>query len=836
MNQTQLRGLTAAEVAERVRRGQVNRTPRSEWKAYARIVARNLFTWFNAMVVPAAVALVALHEYQGGIAVSGMAVANTLIGLVQEIRAKRHLDRLAILVESRARVVRDGVAQAIPAGAVVLGDCILLAAGDAVVADGPVLDARFLEVDEALLTGESDPVRRQPGDRLLSGSVCVAGEGAYRAEKVGGEAFAQHTSAQARRYHYTASPLTRVIDRLIQILSVTAVVLCLIYTTVYLLTSYHDVAAVEYPDLIDARPREAERRVYVRMVAATITSMVPQGLVLTATLAFTIGAVVMSRRGAVVQRLHAVEAMAAVDVVCTDKTGTLTTNRLELDRVAALGGGPGATEVRRLLSVFASVSIDQNNKNIQALRAALGEARADLLDQMPFKSQNRYSAVRVRDGEGERVLVMGACEALRPHLRGSGPDGWEATWKELMTTGLRVLMFAESDHRAPFVGTLDGFPLRPLALVALSDELRPEAGAVLEKLADQGITFKVISGDNPETVRATVAHLNLPLAHEPVVTGDMLESAPDRDELIEQRSVFGRVSPQQKVAIVQTLKERGRFVAMIGDGVNDVLPIKNAQLGIAMGEGSQASKAVAGLVLENNDFALLPETLEEGRTIVRNLRRSAKLFLTKNVYSLFLLLPGAVGLLGLPFPYVPQQVTLLNWLVIGMPALAIALSRERSQTPTRTDFLREVGWFALRTGVVFALAGLVVLVFAMHVWAVSDPEQTVRRARTFLLTTLVLLGITALFRALRDGESQPLLGDRRFRWVMGAAVPVYLLAMYWPPAQEFFQLAALDLTDWTRVLGIALPAWALSVLSDRIPYERVFPPPRARRAPSAPEA
>jgi cation-transporting ATPase E len=822
MTETEPRGLTAAEVAERVRRGQVNRTPRSDLREYAQIVSRNLFTWFNAMVVPAAVALVSLGDYQAGIAVSGMAVVNSAIGLAQEIRAKRHLDKLAILVEARARVVRDGTPREIPAGEVVLGDCILLAAGDTVVADGPVLEARFLEVDEALLTGESDPVRRQPGDTLLSGSICVAGEGAYRADKVGGEAFAQNTSAQARRYSYTASPLTRAIDRIIQILSLVAIGLCLLYLTVYWLGGYEAVGRAEFAGRVVevqgraprgvVTPQRAERRVFVRMVAATITSMVPQGLVLTATLAFTIGAVYMSMRGAVVQRLSAVEAMASVDVVCTDKTGTLTTNRLKLAQVRELAADLGEEEVRRRLRLFASASVDQKNKNIQALRAALGETAVELLDQLPFKSQNRYSAVRVRDGQAERVLVLGACEALRPHLKQPDAGSWEKQWKELLPTGLRLLMFAEAEGRGPFQDTLDGFTLEPLALAALSDELRPEAGAVLEQLAAQGIAFKVISGDNPETVRATVAHLKLPLAREPVVIGDQLASAPDADELIARRSVFGRVAPQQKVKIVQALEGRGCFVAMIGDGVNDVLPIKTANLGIAMGEGSQASKTVAGLVLENNNFALLPETLEEGRTIVRNLRRSAKLFLTKNVYSLLLILPGALGLLGLPFPYLPQQVTLLNWLVIGMPALVIALSRERSRAPTRSDFLREVGWFAVRTGVVFALAGLVILLLAVQVWG-----DDIRTQRTLLLSTLVLLGITALFRALRDGESVALVGDRKFRWVAAAAVPLYLLALYWPLSQDFFRLAPLDGVGWLKVLAVAVPAYGLSLLSDRLP-------------------
>ncbi len=825
MDQTAQKGLSAAEVAQRLRLGQVNCTPRKDWLDYANIVNRNLFTWFNAMVAPACIALVYLKEYQPALAVSAIAISNATIGLVQEIRAKHHLDKLAILVESRARVLRDGQVQEIPAGDVVLGDHVLLQAGETIVADGPLLQAQFLEVDEALLTGESDPVRRQEGEQLLSGSFCITGQGLYRADKVGSAAFANRTSLQARRYHFVASPLTNVINRIVQILSYTAIGLSLLYSLTYFLHDY---------------PQTAE---YVKMVAATITSMVPQGLVLTATVSFTLGAVVMSRRGAVVQRLNAVETMAAVDVVCTDKTGTLTTNRLKLDQIRILqnaplsppgrgvgGEGTGQEEVRRLLRLFVSASVDRQNKNLQALRAALGETQVELLDQVPFKSQNRYSAVRVRDGEAERVLVLGAVEALGgreawwDQQEGHNPDGsWQKTVAELQATGLRLLLFAAMEPPRPFNGSavLPEAPLRPLALVALSDELRPEAGQVLEALAAQGIDFKVLSGDNPETVRATVSHLHLPLARQPVVSGAELAQAADKAELIARRSVFGRVSPEQKVEIVDTLRRQGRHVAMIGDGVNDVLPIKRADLGIAMGEGSQASKTVAGLVLENNNFALLPETLEEGRTIVRNLRRCGKLFLVKNVYSLILILAYYLGVGSVPFPYEPQQVTLLNWLVIGLPALVIAVSRERSTAATRPRFLREVGWFALRSGVIFGLAGLLVLFLAGLAGrngGLGEPA-TEKLQRTMLLSTLILLGITALFRALTDGESQPLVGDTRFRLLGIVAVPVYLLVMYADPI-DFFRLQPLGVREWFLVLAVVGLAYWVSRWSDRWPGAR----------------
>lgn len=764
-------GLTAAEVADRVARGQVNRPPASGWAEYRDILARNTLTLFNALVVPAAVALFLLADYRAAWAVSGMAVANTLIGLAQEVRAKRHLDQLALLAETKARVRRDGRDVTVPAGDVVLGDVVVLADGEPVVADGTVLTANFLEVDEALLTGESDPVPRRPGDRLLSGSFCVAGNGAYRADRVGGESFANQTSAQARLYRYTPSPIQRTLDALIRVLTAAAITLCL---------GYVGLSAVRGFGATDL----------VQMIAATITSMVPQGLVLMATLAFVLGAVRMARRGAVVQRLNAVEAMASVDVLCLDKTGTLTTGRLTLDRVEPLDDAA----VRDKLRLFAYATIDAGNKSVQALRDALGPQPGpfELVDQVPFKAQNRYSAVRIRAGGRETVLALGAVEALKPFLAPADAERAEKHWRELLPTGLRLLLFAEGDPGPPFAGSLAGQSLRPLALVALSDELRPEAGAVLEALAGQGIAFKVLSGDHPETVRATISHLNLPLAREPIVTGGELEAAADPAAVIARSSVFGRVAPQQKLDIVTALQARGHRVAMLGDGVNDVLPIKRSDLGVAMGAGSPAARTVAAVVLETNDFGLLPAMLDEGRVIVNNLRRAAKLFLLKNVYTV-LLVVAALGLLDLGFPYLPQQVTLLNALTIGGPALLIMASKAQPRPGPRPAFLREVGWYAVAAGLVTGTAGLVV-------WLVSARQlgHDFRTQQTLLLTTLVLAGLGNVLIA---GE-----GERRLVVWAALAVPVYAAVMYLPPTQFFFELAPLTLPQWALAAGAAAVA------------------------------
>jgi cation-transporting ATPase E len=797
-------GLTSDEVAERIARGLVNRVRHSDRAEYLDICARNVLTVFNGLVVPAAIALFALGDWKGALAVSGMALTNTTLGLLQEFRAKRHLDRLTLLAEARARVRRDGQTVEIPSGDVVQGDILLLSAGDSVVADGPVLEARYLEVDEALLTGESDPVPRKPGDPLLSGSFAVTGEGVYRADRVGASAFAHKTASEARMYRYTASPLQRAINRLIQILTALAIVLSLGYLALHWWAD---------------RFGETE---LVQMIAATITLMIPQGLVLMTTLSLILGAVRLSQYGGIVQRLEAVETMASIDTLCMDKTGTLTTNELQFDRLVRLDS-PDESVLRARLGLFATHSLDQESRSIQALRNALGMAGGEALDQLPFKAQNRYSAVRVRSPEGEEcVLVLGACEALRPFLT---DQRWEEVWKSLLGSGLRWLLFAdlapgEAPPRPRFDGSLEGFRLRPLALIALRDELRPEAGGVLRGLADQGIRFKILSGDNPETVKATVAALAQGSDHpalralgtEPVVSGAQLADESRAVDAILHHSIFGRVSPWQKVEVVNTLKGCGHRVAMIGDGVNDVLPIKNANLGIAMGDGARASKSVAGLVLENNDFGLLPRALDEGRTILRNLRRAGKLFLTKNVYVPILIL-GTIGVFKLPFPLLPQQVTLLNFLTIGTPALLIMLGRQRSPGPV-ADFVREVGAFTIRTGLIIGVAGLGMFLLAARLWQEDTPTQ-----RTLLLATLVLLGLATIVRALRDGETEAVQGDTLLYALTGVNFGLFLLILYVPPvagfsAASFFELVPLTSGQWLQVSTVVIPAALALVCSD----------------------
>jgi magnesium-transporting ATPase (P-type) len=394
---------------------------------------------------------------------------------------------------------------------------------------------------------------------------------------------------------------------------------------------------------------------------------------------------------------------------------------------------------------------------------------------VPFKSQNRFSAVKVRSVDGEHVFVMGGLDALKPRFTESDWIGAKA--EELIPGGLRLLAFAEGSE-------LTTGPLKPLALVALRDELRPDAAAVLTELTGQGMRFVILSGDDPRTVRATVGHLNLPTG--PVRTGAELEAA-DRAGMIGETTVFGRVAPTQKVEVVTTLQKQGRRVAMIGDGVNDVLAVKTADLGVAMGAGSSATKTVAGLVLENDRFDLLPAALAEGRTVIHNVRRAAKLFLLKNVYTLFLIVV-LVGILGEAFPYLPQQVTLLNALTIGGPVLLVMLSKAPPGVAEQAAFLPEVGRFVFGVGLPIGVAGA----------AVWFTGSTVEAKRTLLLTVLI---VSALAVAVRVAKV-----DRRMRAWAGGAIAAYLVVMYQPRIADFFVLVPLGFVDWVTVIVAAAVA------------------------------
>jgi cation-transporting P-type ATPase E len=752
------RGLSGAEVADRVARGLVNDVPSAPTRTIGQIVRSNVLTRFNLLLGSLLAVILVVGPLQD--ALFGLViVANTVVGIVQEVRAKRTLDRLEVVNAPRARVVRDGRVGELAVGQVVLDDVLEAAAGDQLVVDGEVLEAAGLEVDESLLTGESEPVDRRPGDRLLSGSFVAAGSGRYRATKVGREAYAVQLTEQARRFTLARSELRAGVDQILKY-----VTWALVPTAALLFVS-------------QLRLEHGVRAGLSGAVAGTV-AMVPEGLVLLTSVAFAVGVVRLGRRQVLVRELPAVETLARVDVICFDKTGTITAGDLA---VQGLEPPDGAGETAAALGALAVADPNPN-----ATLRAIGQAfpapdgwRPEAA--VPFSSARKWSGASFA---GRGAFLLGAPEIL---LGGAtGHDGGRELLRraeQIAVEGRRVVLLAYSAR--PLDGERPPAGLEPRAMVVIGDQVRGDAADTVAWFAAEGVQVKVVSGDHPRTVGAIAGQVGIAGADQPVDARSLPDAEAALADLVEARSVFGRVVPRQKREMVEALETRGHVVAMTGDGVNDVLALKDADLGIAMGGGSAASRAVAELVLMDGRFATLPAVMAEGRRVIANIERVAKVFVTKTVYATVLAL--AVGLAGLAFPFLPRHLTLISSLTIGIPGFFLAL--EPNTQRARPGFVRRTLAFAAPAGLVAALGTLV----AYQVADVADVPQD--QARTTATLALAGLGLVVLALAAR-----PLNPLRRL--LLAAMAGAFVVVLLVPFLRVFF---ALDLPP----LPVALAALAL---------------------------
>jgi cation-transporting ATPase E len=757
-------GLTAAEVADRVARGLVNDVPSAPTRTIGQIVRANLLTRFNLLLGSLLAVILVVGPLQD--ALFGLViVANTAVGIVQEVRAKRTLDRLEVVNAPRAKVVRDGRVAELAVGQVVLDDVLEAAAGDQVVVDGEVLEAAGLEVDESLLTGEAETVARLPGDRLLSGSFVAAGSGRYRATRVGREAYAVQLTEEARRFTLARSELRAGVDQILKY-----VTWALVPTAALLFVS-------------QLRLEHGVRAGLSGAVAGTV-AMVPEGLVLLTSVAFAVGVIRLGRRQVLVRELPAVETLARVDVICFDKTGTITAGDLAVQDMVPQDGAP--EEAAAALGALAAADPNPN-----ATLRAIGQAfpapegwRAEAA--VPFSSARKWSGASFA---GRGAFLLGAPEVLLAPQGPARPDGHGALLRkaeQFAVEGRRVVLLAHSAR--PLDGEAPPSVLVPRAMVVIGDRVRGDAADTIAWFAAEGVQVKVVSGDHPRTVGAIAGQVGIAGADHPVDARSLPDGQAELAGLVEARSVFGRVVPHQKRAMVEALGARGHVVAMTGDGVNDVLALKDADLGIAMGGGSAASRAVAELVLMDGRFATLPGVMAEGRRVIANIERVAKVFVTKTVYATVLAL--AVGMAGLAFPFLPRHLTLVSSLTIGIPGFFLAL--EPNTQRSSPGFVRRTLAFAVPAGLTAAVGTLV----AYQVADVANVPQD--QARTTATLALAGLGLVVLALAAR-----PLNPLRRLLLVaMAAGFAVVLLV---PFLRVFF---ALDLPP----LPVAMTALALDVV------------------------
>jgi cation-transporting ATPase E len=738
-------GLTAAEVRMRVADGKVNVVDSRVSRSVSSILRENLLTRFNA-IMSVMLVIVLIFGHLPDALFGFVMVANAVVGIVQELRAKRTLDKLSVLVEPNVTVVRDGIDKDLPVDQIVLGDVVRLVTGDQVPADGLVVLAGSVQVDESLLTGEADPVHKEAGDPILSGSFIVAGSTTVEITAVGDDAYAQHLAAEAKEFTLAKSELMGGIDQILRVVT-------------WLL--------IPVGGLLLWSQLQTDNSLAGAMVStvAGIVGMVPQGLVLLVSMAMAVAVIRLGKRRALIQELPAVETLARVDVVCVDKTGTLTTGLIRHRETVALAGHDPERFAEALAALAAADP--HPNPTMSGVAEAYPHDPGWTVDRfVPFSSAKKFSAVGFTD---RGSWVIGAPEII---LGDESPE-LLARLNTVAASGNRVLLVAVTEEQIPASddGDLpDG--LEPFGYLTFAEEIRSDAADTVGYFVSQHVTPKVISGDSASTVGSIAVTVGIPNADRTVDARSLPGSdMPDFDTAINENAVFGRVTPDQKRSMVTALQGAGHTVAMTGDGVNDVLALKRADIGIAMGAGAPATKAVAQIVLLDNEFSALPFVVAEGRRVIANMERVASLFVTKTVYAAILAV--AIGFAGWAFPLLPRHLTLIGSLTIGIPAFF--LSFESTEEPVRTGAFRRIMRFAVPVGVVAAGA-------AYGTYAATraiDTDLSVARSATTI--TMVLVGMWVLVELI-----SPLTPKRAV--LVGSLLGAFALILALPLGRNFFDL------------------------------------------------
>lgn len=767
-------GLTPKEVVQRIESGQSNAVKTSTSRSVRDIVRANVFTLFNGIIC-AAMALVLVTGSWKDAVFGFVIIINTGIGIVTELRAKRTLDKLSILVASEFLVHRDGKDVEVSHNEIVLDDLLWIRAGEQVPADGQIIQTWGLELDESMLTGESRTVRHKVGEQVYSGATAVSGMALVKVNAVGSHSYAATLTAQAKVYKKTVSDLNKGINTILKFMTFLVVPLCILL----ILSQIHTVGGW------GTALSTGEWRQAVVSAVAGVVGMIPEGLVLLTSLNFAVAAMRLARHNTLVQELESVETLARVDALNLDKTGTITDGGIAFNRLVMLDSANAAAEQAATQALYDCCNEEQPNGTGQAVLAGLkaqGYGAGAVESRVPFSSARKWSAVR-KSGE---TWYMGAPEVIISALEGDYSSVLQQV-NEYANDGNRVLLVARStaplSPRSGLRDAVEGANVsdgpqldvqaEPVALVLCSEKIREDAERTLAWFREQGVRCRVISGDNPVTVGAIARRVKLTGDHEPVAM-DARELPEDVNELarvLENVDVLGRVLPDQKRAIVQALHTQNHVVAMTGDGVNDALAIKEADLGIAMGNAAPATKAVAQVVLVDSKFSHLPDVVARGRQVMANMERVASLFLVKTVYSALISL--GVVLTQIPYPYLPRHITYIGALTIGMPAFILALApNTRRYIP---GFLKRVVTFALPGGIATALSVLLAAWVLPPVmgWNVTGDAADLSALRATSAIILFAMGVFVLARVARplNGWRGVLVAVFAAAGVIGAFVP-----------------------------------------------------------------
>jgi len=806
-------GLTEQEVSTRRAAGQGNNVEIQTSRTYTEIFQDNVFTFINGVFFSISLILFSLRRYGDIMVIIGIISTNAVVNLIQEMRAKRKLDQIALLTRPKVTAMRAGQRKEIDPAEIVVDDILVINPGDQMVVDGTIVGDGRMEVDESLLTGESDLITKKAGDMVYSGSFCVSGSAHYQAEKVGQNSLAFKLTTQARAFRHTQTPLQHEINLIIRVLLLVASFLWILTGTTYII----DRITLE----------ESVQRV------AVIAGLVPAGLYLMITLAYSLGAVRILGQSALIQQANAVESLSNVDVLCLDKTGTLTANRLQLEGVHPIGEINEA-DLRALLGEFVATMRGGNRTSTAIAEQCPGEPQSVHLE-IPFSSARKWSALGFADEFKPGVYVMGAPEIvgqaveLTPQMNTLIEAG--------SNKGLRMLLFA---HQAQMDGLMNEADhpqlptaLTPLALLSLSDELRPEAQQTLQTFTEIGVDIKIISGDHPDTVASLAKQAGLGDEIE-VVSGSALAemNTGQFEQTALNSTIFGRITPDQKAKLVQSLRNQGKYVAMIGDGVNDVLSLKEAHLGIAMESGSHVTRGVADIILLKDTFGALPYALAEGQRIRNGIQDVMKIFMVR-VLNITLLI-FAVGMVTGTFPLFIKHNSLVALLTVGLPTFTLTLWAKPGPPP-KGSMIRSLAHFVLPATFSLTLIGLMVyvgyLVFTYLPLEEANPtldvesllSQALPIAQTALVSILIISGpwLIPFLKPPTLGWTggAKLNGDWRHTIVALSMLGIYTVIIMYSPLRSFFELAILNPTDYllmvvvTVVWGFALRySWRIKLL------------------------
>ncbi len=746
-------GLTAAQVAERVSAGLSNDAPDARSRSLGDIIRANTFTWFNGLLGTLWVIMMLVAPPKQ--ALFGLVIVfNTGIGIIQEYRASRELAKLSLIGEVRPTVIRDGVEVQVSVPAIVRDDLIVLNAGDQVVVDGEVTDSRGLEIDESLLTGEADAVDKVVGDPAMSGSFVAAGSGVMVATKVGADSFAAGLTAAAKEFTLSNSELRDSVNQFIRVVS-------FLIVPIGILLVISQLRADQPLDLA------------IQGSIAGMITMIPEGLVLLTSIAMAVAVVRLARRQALVQEMPAVEALARTDVVCVDKTGTLTDPGMAVREVLPLGDAD-PTDIDQILGALGTAD-PRPNPTMDAIRQACPDPGWPELSTVPFSSARKWSAATYEQGS----FVVGAPEMVVPDVTATS---WWAQAEGFADDGARVLVLARAAGAVTAEQPLPA--VTPLAVVVIDQQLRSDAAETVAFFGDQGVAVKVISGDNAATVGAIAARAGVPGADAPLDARSLPTTLDEMGAQLDSHSVFGRVTPDQKKMMVDALQQRGHTVTMTGDGVNDVLALKRSDLGIAMGSGAPATRAVAQIVLMNNKWSTLPHIVFEGRRVLGNIERVSDVFLTKSIYAMIISL--ATGVFGVAFPFQPIQLTLVSSLTIGIPGFFLALMPNTDRF--RPGFFRRVLLFAVPAGLICAIA-------AFTCYTVLLPTTDEGHAQTYATVTLITVALGVLLQSARPLNLQRI-------GVVAAMALGFVAVLIIPPLSQFFSMTVSAEQPFLIALGI----------------------------------